>query len=874
MGSAPAWIRATTSVAAIVTLLFSTSALAQQAPKAGQPDDAANAGETSDIIVIAPIREAQALAIQEQRNADNLVAIVAADSIGRFPDQNSAAALARLPAVAVQRDQGQERYIQVRGAPNRWTSVSFDGVPVIGVDEGGATRAFRFDAIPSVILSSIAVNKSLTPDLPAEAIVAQIDMRTYSPFEAKGFALAGDLGYGWMSFGGGQQRQGSLRASWSNDSWGFVVSGSHYLRDQITDNREFAYDAANTVSTFDFRNYLLTRQNNGASAGVEFRPSDGQSLFLKAIWSEFRDDEERNQYVFTLTGAQAGGTRTNDSGSLIAVPVRGTKSDSDYRNSNLILTGGGGHEFGNDWKADWRLNYTRIENSTNIPLVLQNQSINRLNRPSLTYTRDNVDFPIVQLFTTVPNTPPPPAFARGTGTRALNQAGFDVNVALPLESEIIADSYTGKVDFDGRFGTLPVRFGLQYDSRDISGNVLATATQVVVPGLPAGDYVTNRTWRTNFPSGMVFRYVDNVRLRRDLETALDALEAQGRYNPANNIRPIDRFEIDERLFAAYARATWEVGPGQIVFGARVENFRQTSAGVVQIGTKFAPLEVTNDYWDIFPSVNARFDLSDDIVARASFQRGVARPSFGQVRVGAAINDTSTPGTVTGGNPNLRPEYTWGTDASLEWYLPGDGLLSVSGFYRWVDDVLYDSRTIVGDDLFNIDGIDRSGYDFITTLNGDRGRLYGVEFAYLQQWTFLPGALDGFGFQGNIAFIGGSFDTRDRQGADFPGTSDTVVNASLFYEKFGLSARLSYQWRSDWLDTLGGLGVGSSGDERRAAYSNLDLAIRYQINRNVGLFFDANNLTDEIYVAFQGERERPTEVEQIGRRFMGGVRFDF
>jgi TonB-dependent receptor len=867
-------MRASSSVFGIAAALLAAPALAQQAPTAADPGPNAGPDDAETIVVLAPIREAQALAIQEQRKADNLVAIVAADSIGRFPDQNSAAALARLPAVAVQRDQGQERYIQVRGAPNRWTSVSFDGVPVIGVDEGGATRAFRFDAVPSVILSSIAVNKSLTPDLPAEAVVAQIDMRTYSPFEAKGFALSGDLGYGWMSLGGGEQRQGSLRASWSNDTWGFVLAGSHYLRNQITDNREFAYDATNTVSALDFRNYLLTRQNNGASAGVEFRPSDGQKLFVKAVWSEFRDDEERNQYVFTLTGAQAGGTRTNDGGSLIAVPVRGTMSDSDYRNSNLILTGGGEHEFGSDWKADWRLNYTRIENSTNIPLVLQNQQINRLNRPSLTYTRENPDFPIVQLFATVPNTSPPPAFARGAGNRALNQAGFDLNVALPLESEVIADSYTGKVDFDGRLGTLPVRFGLQYDTRDISGNVLATSTQVVVPGLPAGNYVTNRTWRTNFPSGMQFRYVDNVRLRRDLESALDTLEAQGRYNPANNIRPIDRFEIDEELFAAYARATWELGAGQIVFGARLENFRQTSAGAVQIGSTFAPLEVSNSFWDLFPSVNARFDLSDDVVARASFQRGVARPSFGQVRVGAAINDTSTPGTVSGGNPNLRPEYTWGTDASVEWYLPGDGLLSVSGFYRWIEDVLYDSRTIVGDDRYDINGVDRSGYDFISTLNGGNGKLYGLEFAYLQQWTFLPGPLDGFGFQGNIAFIGGSFDTPDRQGADFPGTSDTVVNASLFYEKSGLSARLSYQWRSDWVDTLGGLGVGSSGDEKRAAYSNLDLAIRFQLNRNVGFFFDANNLTDEVYVAFQGERDRPTEVEQIGRRFMGGVRFDF
>lgn len=873
MGSGIAWVRASASAAAIAALFLSAAARAQQAPAADQPSPADSTDAPEDIAVLAPIREAQALAIQEQRNADNLVAIVAADSIGRFPDQNSAAALARLPAVAVQRDQGQERYIQVRGAPNRWTSVSFDGVPVIGVDEGGATRAFRFDAIPSVILSSIAVNKSLTPDLPAEAIVAQIDMRTYSPFQARGFALAGDVGYGWMGLGGGQQRQGSLRASWSNDSWGFVLAGSHYLRDQITDNREFAYDATDTVTTLDFRNYLLTRQNNGASAGVEYRPAEGQSLFVKAVWSEFRDDEERNQYVFTLTGAQAGGVRTNDGGSLVGVPVRGTQSDGRYRNSNLILTGGGGHEIGGEWKADWRLNYTRIENSTDLPIILQNQQFNRFNRPSLTYTRDNADFPIVQLFTTVPGMPPA-AFAPGTPVRAFNQGGFDLNVVLPLESEIVADSFTAKADVDGRFGTLPVRFGVQYDSRDIKGNVLATATQLVVPGLPAGNYVTNRGWRTNFPSGMQFNYVDNRRLRADLDRTLADLESRGLYDPANAIRPIDRFEIDERLFAAYGRATWEIGAGQIVFGARVENFRQTSAGAVQIGTTLAPLEVTNDRWDIFPSVNAKFDLSDDVVARASFQRGVARPSFGQIRVGAAINDTSTPGTVSGGNPTLKPEYTWGTDASVEWYLPGDGLLSVSGFYRWVDNVLYDSRTLVGDDRYSVDGIDRSGYDFISTLNGDGGKLYGIELAYLQQWTFLPGPLDGFGFQGNIAFIGGSFDTPDRRGADFPGTSDTVVNASIFYEKFGLSARLSYQWRSDWVDTLGGLGVGSSGDERRAAYSNLDLAIRYQINRNVGLFFDANNLTDEIYVAYQGVRERPTEVEQIGRRFMGGVRFDF
>lgn len=856
----------------IRALLLAGAAIA--VPGLAQPaataDTAVDDAET--IVVTAPIRAAQARAIEEQRLADNLVAIVAADAIGRFPDQNSAAALARLPAVAVQRDQGQERYIQVRGAPNRWTSVSFDGVPVIGVDEGGATRAFRFDAIPSVILSSIAVNKSLTPDLPAEAIVAQIDMRTYSPFEARGLAVTGDLGAGWMELGGGPQRQASLRLSWSNDRFGVVLAGSHYARRQITDNREAAYDSLDRPTTIDIRNYIVPRTNNGASAGLEFRPADGQTLFVKAVWSEFRDDEERNQYVFQLAGA-ASGTRGVTSGDLVGVPVRGTLSESAYRNRNWILTGGGNHELAGDWQASWRANYTRVENSSAIPLVLQNQQINRLNRPSLTYDRSNPNFPILQLFTTVPG-PTPGSFARGTPVRALNQGAFDLNVALPLEAATVSDSWTVKADLEGPAGPLRLKAGLQYDDRDIDGNVLAVAQQVVVPGLPAASYLTGRGWRTGFPAGIAFEYVDNRRLKRDLESALAALQAQGRYNPAGNIRPQDRYLLNERLIAGYVRGTFEFEGGQIVAGVRVENFRQRSDGFLQIGAQVVPASVSTDRWDVFPSLNAKVDLADDMVLRGSIQRGIARPGFGQVRTGAAINDISIPGTVTGGNPFLKPETTWGADASFEWYLPGSGLAQVSGYYRWVDNVLFDSRTRVGDDRFNSGGIDRSGYDFISTFNGDRGKLYGLELAYLQQWVFLPAPFDGLGFQGNIAFIGGSFDSPDRRNAAFPGTSDRIINASLFYEKFGLSARISYQWRSDWVDTLGGFGVGSTGDEKRRAYDNLDIAIRYAVTPNVTLFLDANNLTDALYIAFEGDRSKPTEVEQIGRRFLGGVRFNF
>lgn len=281
------------------------------------------------------------------------------------------------------------------------------------------------------------------------------------------------------------------------------------------------------------------------------------------------------------------------------------------------------------------------------------------------------------------------------------------------------------------------------------------------------------------------------------------------------------------------------------------------------------------FTDFFPSLNVRYNVSDDLVFRIAGQRGVSRPAYGAIRVGASINDTASPCTIGGGNPGLLPEYTWGLDTSLEYYLPGRGIVSVAGFYRWVDNVLYQSAQAAGSSLFNTNGIDRSAYILSSTFNGENGKLYGVEFSYQQQFSFLPSPLDGFGFQGNVTFLGGGYDTQlvggvRQTGLAFQGLSDTIALASLYFEKYGLSAGISYQWRADWLDTLGGLGSGES----RQAYDNLDVSIRYTVTDNITVFADLANFTDAIYVAYEGDKSRPTEVEQIGRRYLFGVRFNF
>jgi TonB-dependent receptor len=497
---------------AIAALFLQSSGALAQAAAAHASDEAGGAAEDGEgIVVTGSILSAQQDSIRAKRQADNLTDVAAADAVGRFPDQNAAAALSRLPAVAVQRDQGQERYIQVRGAPNRWTSVNIDGIPVIGVDEGGDTRAFRFDAIPAVLLSQMVINKSLTSNLQADAVVATIDLKTYSPMEQKGLHVSGDAGYGFMDLGKGEQRQGSLRLSWSNDTFGVVVGDSHYRRKQLTDNREVGLYDANGPTEFDIRQYEIERWSNGLFAGVEYSPQEGQRLYAKAIFSEFNDDEQRNQYEFQIGNAAARGTRTLSSGNLTNVPVRGSFNYAEYRNRNYIGTIGGDFEGDDGLNVSFKMNYAKIDNSTYLPLV--QASTSGANNLSLSYDNSDPRFPIVTL-----------------ASSSFNQASLNSANAYMIagRQKTVSDSYTAKLDVSKELGDLTISAGGLYADREIDGTNFSTSNIVQIGrygadvGQPfdVNSYVTNKAWDTGFPLGVTLNYIDNVAMRRAIDSLL------------------------------------------------------------------------------------------------------------------------------------------------------------------------------------------------------------------------------------------------------------------------------------------------------------------------------------------------------------------
>ncbi|WP_193743251.1 TonB-dependent receptor [Sandarakinorhabdus sp. AAP62] len=845
---------------------------------------AAEAAADDEIVVSnTPIRDSIAKAIGIKREAVNIVDAISSDTIGRFPDQTAAAALTRIPAVAVQRDQGQERYIQVRGAPSRWTNVAFDGVNVVGAED----RIFRFDSVPATVVSTLELNKTLTPEMPGEALAGRVNIKTFAPLDNQGLHINADAGLGFVDLGNGPVRSYGGRISWANDRIGILIGGSKFNFNQQTDNYEPRFNAGG-MTQVRFAKYDIVRQSNAAIVKLQWQASDSSRITATGLYTAFLDAEQRNQYTFNFAGA-ASGTRSNTNGDLVAVPVTGLFQDSNYATRNRLAVLHGDHEF-SDWKIGWDIAYSKATFSQDLPLVNQTtSSADALLRPSLTFVAGEAGTPVITLFNTVRDSSG--RLVRGTQRSALDQTAFTSENLVIFRQRFDQDEKFAKFDVARDWSSLGAdakfTFGFQYNDRTFkdrgneailrpdgtAGTLLfrPTAAQLNLPWTPT-QLITQESALGRINVGFDVNFVDNPAIRSQVDAILAAANAA---NAAGGTFAVPRPDpsltnsVDEKILAAYFTNTWKWSRHTLMIGLRVERAEVDAAGAARIGAVLTPINLSSRNTQYFPSVHYGFDATDELKLRAAFITGTARPSFTDQRATVTINDAAGVETVSGGNPALKPERAWGVDLSAEWYFAPASLLSAGYFYRGVSNVLFDSTTVVGDNRFNFGGVDRSDYQFSTTLNGGDGYIHGAEVAYTQPFTFLPGALSGFGFQGSLAIIDSEFDTGAGRKVPFAGTSKWVTNAALYYEKYGASLRLSWQRRSSWTDEVSP--GAAAGDLIWEAQQRLDFSARYDINKYVTLYADATNLTDERGLRYQGSRAAPFELEYFGRRFLFGVR---
>lgn len=773
-------------------------------------------------------RAGQARALNQQRASDNLRSIVSADALGRFPDQNAAESMQRITGVSLERDQGEGRFISIRGVDPNLNNTQMNGVNVPASQED--SRAVNLDVFPTDALDSIEVVKAITPDMDGDAIGGSVNIKTLTAFSSEGRILrlsaegeyndlVGDWGYKFAATWGDRFNDGKL---------GILISASQAHRyfgsdGRETDDNPWALDAgANGTGPFytpggdiQHREYVIDRLRSGVNVSVDFRPTPDDSFYVRGVYSHFSDNENRFRTRFRGRPANAVPT-SNTAGVITNRPIVVDLKDRTEDNDVTSLSAGGEHQRG-PWNIDYVLAFARAE------LIDPYRWQPAFQSPNTTWNYDFSD-PQKPVFTGTGVSTPATSF-RFT-TWALDN-GFNT------EDELTAGiNLRREVDFGKNAGH--IKFGAKYraKSRDVdigSDAVIPTASNTLTLDKVArySDRGVTSTFPSINPSAFRAYYQNNPG-----QFTIDAEATE-----LNNT--IEDYKTDEDVFAGYAMGDVALGKLTLTAGARWEHTEYENHGwsvVDEDPDTLTPLAATKSYDNFLPGIVARYDFNTRVVGRASYTNTLARPKFLDATVGRLVEDDD----VTQGNPNLKPYTANNWDASLEFYPRKSlGVISVGAFYKDIKDFVY-AQVIPGGGV--------NGGSLTTPLNGPSASVTGLEVDWQMQLSMLPSPFDGLGFYVNGTFtdsestLGGS-----RQGEEVPflNQSRQIANFALSYEKYGFFVRLSANYRSRYLSLLG---PNSAGDQYVEDHLQFDLSTNYKITPRWVVYAEVMNLTDEPYSA--------------------------
>lgn len=818
-------------------------------------------------LYVTSIRDAQAAALNQQRAAQNLTNIVSSDSIGRFPDPNIAEALQRVPGIAVERDQGEGRYINIRGAPVEFSSIQIDGVSINAPDYG--SRGIDLDTIPSDIVNTLEITKALRPDQDADGIAGAVNIITESAFTANRFRLRGSAGLSYNDLGGTSDTRGSLLVSnvfGADRNFGLLVSGSWGVTRREVDNFENEWELVSLpeggegwrITDTVFKDYDTRRERRAVTSQAEWRPSIGHRLFLRGTFSSFEDNEFRNRLGIVWDDGVLLPGSTDTAAEWDRVRLTKQVRNRIVKNEILTLAAGAEHELGRGL-LDYTASFTRSDQTyPRRAEILYRTSANLRLRYD---TGVNRDLPFYSLFETNQHL-------------ELNRFSFRENTLrsnTTREDEFaLGANYSLPANLAGNDSR--VQFGAKYRARDKSADeerFRGRTEPGVIPAPPLAQMIS--TVRSdNFAYNLGFK-IDPAKATEYFNTALGA-------SPRRMPESVTAdYTAEEEIYAAYGQAQIDLGQLDILTGVRVERTETSGrAPVVAANGTISMASVGRSYTNWFPGAHARYTINDSLVGRASFTRGIARPNYTEIVPRVVETTDGSTIRVRQGNPALRATTANNYDASLEYYLGGLGVVSGAVFYKDISNYLFVS-TSPGT---------YQGQPAIVTRpeNAPNGKILGFEFAYQQQFTQLPGALSGIGVFFNYTWTDseitapvlnpatGLSDLRRK--TQLPGQSKTNYNIGIYFEQFGFNARLAYTTRSEYLDDIYVGEEGADLDTWWDGRSQLDFTTSYQITRQIQIFAEAKNLTNTAGVRYYGNRNRVYEYEKFGWSVFGGVKFNF
>ncbi len=839
---------------------------------------------TEQVNVVAESPHGEAEAINRERVSDNLLQVIPSTVIMSLPNENIADAVGRVPGVSLERDEGEGKYVQVRGTEPRLNNTTVDGVEMPAPEDN--VRQFKLDTIPADIVESIEVNKTLSPNQDADAIGGTVNLVTKTASDLPTITLEGiggftpieDTRYMGLVTGTVGQRFGRKK------KFGALFSGSYdYNGRGIDDIEPSPNDTAEpTYGSMDIREYRYQRKRYGFGGSLDYKLNEGSGLYLHYFGSDFKD--YGNKWVYSL----------NDGGA----PQFSTSSRlPDYGINSVAI--GGKHVFTDSWLS-WEISAARSRELAAAGNPGATFSFNPNSSFVCNYDPGaTTDFRLPQW--------DPGCLAPGSPTFNPYQyqlTEYDGTQGITSQVNLQgALSNARNYHLGSHFSTFEYGFKVR-NAHKGQDAYSATYDQTFIanpnnpPVSPMTDYLdgfTNANYYFNaYRLGPVTNYnriVNN--LNNVISQGVLALD-----EPATIFgSDASNFDLTERVSAAYAMNTIEFGRFRLQTGLRVEATQLDILGflVTNNATSTAetvtPQRANTWYWDPLPNVQLRYAISPDSDIRAVYGRGISRPNPYDMVPYVTQDQSTNPLTISVGNSNLKPEHANDYDILYEHYLKPYGQIQAGFFYKQLSQPIYyladphyegtQYPQFVGDI-----------FDYIA--NGVNAKLYGVEFSYIQHLGFLPGAWSGFGINMNYSRTGssaGSLPLRNDNPA-LQRQTPTMWNLGPSYDRGRLSAHLGatynsasiyqYQWEQCTAAAAAGGGCedpanlgpkGPLGDNYLYSHLQLDAQASFRVQKSLTLLVQGLNLTDEVFGFYNGSPWYLTQREYYHPTYSFGLRWE-
>lgn len=789
----------------------------QEAPLVSAPDNSAAAapaapapaaaGEMQTVVVQGTFRSSLERSLDLKRSAITTRDSIVAEDIGKFPEQNIADAMVRLPGVEVVKDgaSNEGQRIQLRGLSSEYTVTTFNGAPVRATSAGnigGASRDFNYDVFASEMFGRVDVYKAPLAELEEGGVAGVVDLQTPRPFDKKGRVIRYSAAAAHNSKSGEKSPRAHFlfsntwgnfgvlasvaRARTKNANSGFQSTGIYNSTNQrtIPGNATFTYNLAdpraNLGSTtlaelFDAnlpRFFRLTTTDNvrdrvSVNTSVQYKTAD-LDLSWDLLSSNLKDDTKNNYFNFPMRdsiGARAlvpinvtVDKNNNLQGSLGNVTMISNgltgKSETDfmynalnakYRVSDKMrLTGQIGANKSEAWRSDATMTAEGLDAASRHTITFN--TTDDAMYPDLSTDRDLLDPKIYTSF------------------------GYNGSYRTETDKQQVAKLV---MDYDYEFGGVEARLkvGLSRvestkEARSFTtGNLLNGLT---IPGVGLYSAATPAQRVAFAQSKLIQNELSNVKTEGNLPknwltfdrnfvyTDLDALNAN-RAAPANLGGTFDAVETIDAFFiqSDFETQLWDrplrtnVGVRYVKTSTDIDNYKLS-------GTTYVPNHLESSYTNALPSASFAYDLMPDLVWRGSFGKTITRSSISAIARSLAVPNNGDL-VVNAGNPDLKPQSSKNFDTSVEWYFEKGAILAASAFHKKVEGrpasqsffVPFDSLGLPKE-LFTtniqatLTATPSSPVELRQFRNAEEFKIRGLEIAYQQNYKFLPAPFNNIG----------------------------------------------------------------------------------------------------------------------------------